>query len=134
MAGAVNLLNEFEEAGDGMEGTSDLLLLGQLDEGNDLMGGTSDLLKELDEGNDLMGGTSDLLKELDEGNDLMSGTDLATTAVREVYHQEYFPSQRCLLFKGTVQRDRPKVFSFDRTLLNGKARRFFNEFCPPPVL
>ncbi len=121
MAGTVNLLNEFEEAADGMEGTSDLLL-GQLDEGNDLMGGTSDLLKELDEGNDLMGGTSDLLKELGEANDLMGGTDLATTAVREVYQQEYFPSQRFLLFKGTVQRDGLKVVSFDRSL------------CQPPVL
>ena len=80
-----------------MEGTSDLLL-GQLDEGNDLMGGTSDLLKELDEGNDLMGGTTDLLKELGEANDLMSGTDLATTAVREVYHQEYFPSRNVFTF------------------------------------
>jgi poly(3-hydroxyalkanoate) synthetase len=109
-----------------MEGTSDLLL-GQLDEGNDLMGGTSDLLKELDEGNDL-------LKELGEGNDLMSGTDLATTAVREVYHQAYFPSLMFLLFKGTVQREGLKVVAFDRSLLNGKARRFFNEFCPPPVL
>jgi hypothetical protein len=90
LAGAVNLLNEFEEAADGMEGTSDLLL-GQLDEGNDLMGGTSDLLKELDEGNDL-------LKELGEANDLMSGTDLATTAVRDLYHQEYFPSRKISTF------------------------------------